>query len=346
MMRRPCKYGCGNEVAHNAKACPKCGGRKPYPTTARDVAGAVLVIAVIIVAVVASSGSKSKEKERSPERAVPRSRDHTAPAGMGIVYAELRATLGEFLLADEEKPGGRFARARNGIAILDTEGPAEDITSASLVVGFPSDNAKLAQENREILRRFVGLVLADWPAADAWVLDTIRPLAGTAKEVTRVARGRTIVVSSLGAVTVTGPPLAPAVRAGRQIVERALASFPKLHPWYLTPHLSNPLYQPKAALHLPAKAWANLTDEERVSVRAYVASYVPDMKSSPFDFATGGREIARDAPVASMLRDAVAKMGPDDWEIATGSFSEDGRDIVPDEEVASGATKGGAGTAK
>jgi hypothetical protein len=32
---RPCKY-CGHQVAMNAKTCPGCGGKDPYPLAAKE----------------------------------------------------------------------------------------------------------------------------------------------------------------------------------------------------------------------------------------------------------------------------------------------------------------------
>src|SRR5688572_29710938 len=45
---RPCKY-CENPVAINARRCPKCGGKKPYPHTPLEVlAGGVVGVALIL----------------------------------------------------------------------------------------------------------------------------------------------------------------------------------------------------------------------------------------------------------------------------------------------------------
>ena len=34
-LTRPCKF-CGNPVAANAKSCPMCGGKSPYPVSMKE----------------------------------------------------------------------------------------------------------------------------------------------------------------------------------------------------------------------------------------------------------------------------------------------------------------------
>lgn len=63
---RPCKY-CRNKVASNAKFCPKCGGRNPYPIYAKEVLGGCLVLIgglaslAIVVAVIGAITPSSEE---------------------------------------------------------------------------------------------------------------------------------------------------------------------------------------------------------------------------------------------------------------------------------------------
>ena len=44
---RPCKY-CENPVARNAKRCPKCGGKSPFPVKPGEVLGGLLVLSALI----------------------------------------------------------------------------------------------------------------------------------------------------------------------------------------------------------------------------------------------------------------------------------------------------------
>ena len=57
---RPCKY-CGNPIfAPNAVQCPKCGGKKPWPTTASDVFAGLLIIGLIFVSCFVWIGNSNK----------------------------------------------------------------------------------------------------------------------------------------------------------------------------------------------------------------------------------------------------------------------------------------------
>jgi truncated hemoglobin YjbI len=62
---RPCKY-CSNPVAWNAKRCPKCGGKRPYPIKTSETLVAVIVFVVIFLFCFAWLRDSDKSSSSSP----------------------------------------------------------------------------------------------------------------------------------------------------------------------------------------------------------------------------------------------------------------------------------------
>lgn len=53
MSLKLCKHGCGNQVAPDAAACPKCGGANPHPQgffmASLNIIAVVITLIVVIV---------------------------------------------------------------------------------------------------------------------------------------------------------------------------------------------------------------------------------------------------------------------------------------------------------
>ena len=92
--------------------------------------------------------------------------------------------------------------------------------------------------------------------------------------------------------------------------------------------------EPKASIAVPVDAWNALADDERAELMHYAASLVEPMRRDPLAFC----QIPASTPIAGTVRENASKMGPRSWVIHGGRL--DGRDVLTDEAVASGAENG------
>ena len=63
---RPCKY-CDNPVARNAKRCPKCGGKHPFPVKPGEMLGGLIIVAALVLTVLTCCVWLPNRGERPPD---------------------------------------------------------------------------------------------------------------------------------------------------------------------------------------------------------------------------------------------------------------------------------------
>jgi hypothetical protein len=118
---------------------------------------------------------------------------------------------------------------------------------------------------------------------------------------------------------------------GKELHARLLAES-NVHEFYLAGSLFGAVTSdPKASIAVPMGAWTTLGDDERAELMHYAASLIEPMRKDPLAYC----QIPASAPAAGMVRENAGKMGPRSWVIHGGRL--DGRDILTDEAVASGA---------
>jgi len=121
---------------------------------------------------------------------------------------------------------------------------------------------------------------------------------------------------------------------GKELHARLLSEA-SVHEFYLAGSLFGAVTpEPRASIAVPLDAWKALGGDERAELMHYAASLVEPMRKDPFAFC----QIPTSAPAAGMVRENAGKMGPWSWVIHGGRL--DGRDILTDEAVASGAESG------
>lgn len=126
------------------------------------------------------------------------------------VLADGLAPLFEFKeskLADGRQR--RTGRGNQGIVMLETVGPRDNLDSATLTVGLPVDDQKALMLSSAIMLRFVNNFYPQWPKAGDWLTAALRMSLDTEEAVILNKEKKTVKLSpikALGMVLVTVKP--------------------------------------------------------------------------------------------------------------------------------------------
>lgn len=138
--------------------------------------------------------------------------DGTTPArGLGVSHhAMLEALSGDFISEDSSPVDGqprRLAKAKNEMALLETIGDEDDVSSATLMIFVPNDSPKVVFENTAYGIVFTKTALPDWPDASNWFSESIKKFSeGRADEQETSRNGvtaRASIARELGMIVVS-----------------------------------------------------------------------------------------------------------------------------------------------
>ena len=141
---KPCKY-CDHPVAPNAKTCPQCGGKKPYPPEAewgKSILGLFIIIAVVLAFV-----NRDPTNNTSSGRAEPNALSALSDAE---VEAKLKSETTALFKLEEWLRNADAARQPGPSPSTQYEGKVEERTKVMARVKALEEELRLRQSKKQV----------------------------------------------------------------------------------------------------------------------------------------------------------------------------------------------------
>ena len=118
-----------------------------------------------------------------------------------------------------------------------------------------------------------------------------------------------------------------------KLVQKILKRHSGLDSFFYEPHLYGELSdKPLLTLALPTEDWKSLSRNEKSLLCKYLATLIPNVKSTPFKYS----KLSSTAPIAPLIRSKVATMTNDSCGFLIGDITTDGHDIQLDKVICCG----------
>ena len=112
---------------------------------------------------------------------------------------------------------------------------------------------------------------------------------------------------------------------GKKLHLKIIKKYPSLGSEYREPFISGGFTSnPICLISVPAKEWADLSDQQKLHLFDYAASLIPVVKANPDKYSGLGPN----APIASQVRQNISRMSNASWAVDVGEFTNGGRDLL------------------